>query len=72
MSWALIVKKKMLNYKREEIMKKLYVILAVALAIMSLSSCGSLASMDSESAYRNGYNMGVFLRGGDSSEYLRE
>lgn len=54
-------------------MKKLYVILAVALAIMSLSSCGSLASMDSESAYRNGYNMGVFLRGGgDSSEYIRE
>jgi hypothetical protein len=40
--------------------------------ILALQSCGSFGSMSSDSAYRNGYNMGVFLRGGDESEYLRQ
>lgn len=53
-------------------MKKVIAIIMFMMTILALQSCGSLASMDSESAYRNGYNMGVFLRGGDSSEYIRE
>lgn len=53
-------------------MKKLFALLLLALAIMSLSSCGSYSGYTSEDYYRNGYNMGVFLRGGDSSEYLRK
>lgn len=53
-------------------MKKLFALLLLAWAMMFLSSCGSLSGMSYEDSYRNGYNMGVFLRGGDSSEYLRK
>ena len=52
--------------------KYLFAFLMLAWAILSLSSCGSFANMTEEDAYRNGYNMGVFLRGGDSSGYLRK
>ena len=41
-------------------------------AMMSLTSCGSFNNMSEEDAYRNGYNLGVFLRGGSSDEYIRK
>lgn len=53
-------------------MKKIIVIITLTMAILSLNSCGTFASMDSESAYRTGYNLGVILNGGDSSEFLKE
>jgi len=53
-------------------MKKLVALLMLAWAILSLSSCGSFSGLSTEDHYRNGYNMGVFLRGGDESEYLRK
>ena len=52
-------------------MKNLFALLLLLWAIMFLSSCGSYSGLTSDDYYRNGYNMGVFLRGGDSSEYLR-
>lgn len=52
-------------------MKKIFLLLMLALAIMSLSSCGTMSGMSQEDAFRNGYNMGVILRGGDSSEFYR-
>ncbi len=53
-------------------MKKiLLTLLILALVFLSFSSCGSYSGLTSEDYYRNGYNMGVFLRGGDKSEYLR-
>ena len=51
--------------------KYLFALLMLTWAILSLSSCGSFSGLSNEDAYRNGYNMGVFLRGGDESEYLR-
>lgn len=50
----------------------LFAFLMLVWTVITLSSCGSFANMSSEDAYRNGYNMGVFLRGGDESEYLRK
>ena len=52
-------------------MKKLFALLLLAMAIMSLSSCGTYSGYTNEDYMRNGYNMGVLLRGGDSSELLR-
>lgn len=50
----------------------LFIFLMLLLVVFSLSSCGSFSGLSSEDAYRNGYNMGVLLRGGDESEYLRK
>jgi len=52
-------------------MKKLFALLLLVWAIMSLSSCGTYSGYTSEDYYRNGYNMGVILRGGNESELLR-
>ena len=52
-------------------MKYLIALLMVAWAILSLSSCGTYSGYTQEDYYRSGYNMGVLLRGGDQSEYLR-
>lgn len=52
-------------------MKKIIALLTLAMTLMLLQSCDSLASMSSEDAYRTGYNTGVWLRGGDKSEYLK-
>ena len=52
-------------------MKKVLVFIMFMAAMMSLTSCGSYANISNEQAYKNGYNMGVFLRGGSSDEYLR-
>lgn len=52
-------------------MKKIIVILALAMAIMSLQSCGSFSNMSYEDAYRNGYNMGVVLGGGSSDDLIK-
>ncbi len=52
--------------------KRILVVLAIVMAFMSLQSCAGLSNMSYEDSYRNGYNMGVMLRGGDSSEFLRK
>ncbi len=52
-------------------MKRIIIMFAFAMAILSLQSCGSYSSMSSEDAYKTGYNIGVLLNGGDSSEYLK-
>ena len=51
-------------------MKKFIALLALALSMLLLQSCGSLASVSEDDAYRVGYNTGVWLRGGDKSEYI--
>lgn len=52
-------------------MKKIFILFALAMAILSLHSCGTYSSMSSEDAYKTGYNIGVLLNGGDSSEFLK-
>lgn len=52
--------------------KYLFALIMLVWAILSLSSCGSYANYTQEDYYRSGYNMGVLLRGGDSSEFLRK
>jgi len=51
-------------------MKKIMLLLALVLTMLLLQSCGSFASMSEDDAYRVGYNTGVWLRGGDKSEYI--
>ncbi|MBQ8969436.1 MAG: hypothetical protein IJ064_06870 [Bacteroidaceae bacterium] len=52
-------------------MKKIIALLVLAVTLIVLQSCDSLASMSNEDAYRTGYNTGVWLRGGDKSEYIK-
>lgn len=50
-------------------MKKIWIFLLIMVAVLSLASCGTFES--SEDAYKYGYNTGVLLRGGSSSEFLK-
>ncbi|MBQ4633300.1 MAG: lipoprotein [Prevotella sp.] len=53
-------------------MKKIYIIILFITAAAALTSCGSFSSLSEEDHYRNGYNMGVILRGGSSDEFIRK
>lgn len=55
-----------------EFMKKIYIIILFITAAAALTSCGSFSSLSEEDHYRNGYNMGVILRGGSSDEFIRK
>lgn len=51
-------------------MKKIFIFAAFIVGVSSLTSCGALASMSEEDAFKVGYNTGVMLRGGSSDEYI--
>lgn len=49
-------------------MNKLYIVILLIVVATTFVSCGSLGSLQD---FRDGWNMGVDMRGGSSDEYLK-